>query len=437
MTLYNWVSFFGMFGLIAFAWCFSTDRKIIQWRVIFWAIFIQFFIAFFIFKFPLGIKFFFLVNQAVIKVLESSQAGIKFLFGILALSPGVTNEMGEKSIGFILAFQALPTIIFFSSLVSILYYLRIMPFIIKTFAVIFTKVMKISGAESLAATSNIFVGVESALTIQPYLQRMTASELTVVLTSGMATVASNVLGLYVFTLKDYFPAIAGHLVSASLLSCPAAMLMAKLIVPEKEVPETLGVHIDPVYSKEETLFEAIINGANSGVKMIVGITALLVAILGLVALADLIISFIGLKLNYILGLNFDWSLKNLCGIIFYPFVLLVGVAPEDASLIAKIIGERLILTEVVSYQDLASALSKNMLQDSRSAVIATYALCGFAHVASMAIFVGGTAALAPSRTRDLTRLSFRALLAATLACLMTASIAGIFFTKDSILFQSV
>jgi len=249
----------------------------------------------------------------------------------------------------------------------------------------------------------------------------------------MATVASNVLAFYVYSLKNQFPTIAGHLVSASILSAPAALVMSKIILPETQVPKTLGQMIRPHYEKEKNLFEAIINGANAGVRLIVGIVALLLAVLGLVALLDLFLGSLGGKLNSLLGLRLDWTLRGLLGYIFYPFTLILGIPPADAPIIAKIIGERTIVTEVTAYQDLAMVMGKGLLQHPRSAVIATYALCGFAHVASMSIFIGGVSALAPGKTRVLAQIGFRALLAATLACLLTACVAGTFFTQGSIL----
>jgi CNT family concentrative nucleoside transporter len=433
MGTYNLVSFTGIFILIGFAWILSADKRNINFRVIGWGIGLQILIALFIFVIPAGEKLFLIVNDVVVKILDSASAGAKFVFGPLALAPGQINESGEKSIGFILAFQAFPTIIFFSALIAILYYFGIMPLIIRGFAYVFTKLMKISGAESLVAASNIFVGIESTLTVKPYLARMTISEMCTILTSGMATIASSVLALYVLSLQNVFPTIAGHLVSASLLSAPAALVMSKIILPEKESPETLGINIRPFYEKDKSLFEAIINGANAGVKMIVGIVALLIAVLSLVALVDVLLSALGTKINLLFGIEGQWSLKAICGYIFYPFTLLLGIPVSDAEVISKIIGERLIVTEVVAYKDLAIALEENLLQHKRSAVIATYALCGFAHLASMAIFVGGVCALAPERTRNIGGIALRALLAATLACLLTACIAGTFFTEGSIL----
>jgi len=433
MDIYNLVSFAGIFVLIGFAWILSADKKNMNFKVILWGIGLQLIIGFFIFVVPTGSRVFLVVNDVVVKVLDSASAGAEFVFGPLAVPPGAQSESGEKSIGFILAFQAFPTIIFFSALIAILYYFKIMPLVIRVFAYVFTKLMRISGAESLVAASNIFVGIESALTIKPYLGRMTQSELCTILTAGMATIASNVLAFYVFSLEPQFPKIAGHLVSASLLSAPAALLMSKIIFPEGQSPETLGVHVRPFYKKENSLFEAIINGANAGVKMIVGISALLIAVVGLVALVDLFLSTVG---TWIFGLETDISLKTIFGYIFYPFTIILGVPVSDAAEVSKIIGERVIVTEVVAYKDLATALSQNALQYKRSAVIATYALCGFAHLASMAIFVGGVSALAPDKTRNIAAVALRALAAATMACLMTACVAGTFFTegKASILF---
>ena len=431
--MYNLVSFLGIFILMAFAWAVSANRKVVNWRVILWGVALQMLFALFIFVVPAGSKVFLFINTVVVKVLDSAMTGTRFLFGRLALAPGTQNEFGEGSLGFILAFQALPTIVFFASLMGLLYYIGFMPKLIGLFSRLFTRLMRISGAESLCAASNIFVGIESSTTIRPYLAKMTASELCTVLTAGMATVASSVLALYVFLLQKEFPVIAGHLVSASILSAPAAIVMSKLLMPETERPVTLGVDVPPQYEREATFMEAIINGANAGVRLVVGVAALLLALLGITALVDLLVGYAGGGVNGLTGLHLDWSLKGLMGYALYPFTLIIGVPLSDAWPVAQLIGERVIVTEVKSYQDLAGLLASQGLRDPRSAVIATYALCGFAHIPSLAIFVGGVAALAPSRTTELSRLGFRALLAATLACLMTAAVAGTFSSGGSML----
>ncbi|MFH1847452.1 MAG: nucleoside transporter C-terminal domain-containing protein [Candidatus Omnitrophota bacterium] len=435
MDIYNFISFLGIGMLLFIAWLISEDKRNMNWKVIGWGIFLQLLIAVFIFIVPVGAKIFMFLNEAVINVLNTASAGAQFVFGKLALAPGQVSDTGEVSPGFILAFQAFPAIIFFSAIISVLYFFNIMPVIIRFFAGIFTKLMKISGAESLVAASNIFVGIESAFTVKPHLDKMTRSEMCTILTVGMATVASNVLALYVFSLREQFPTIAGHLISASLLSAPAALVMSKIVIPEGETPVTAGKYIMPHYEKEKNLFEAIIKGANSGVKMIVGIIALLIAVLGLVALVDLFLSAVGNLSNQFLGLNVDWSLKGILGYVFYPFTLILGVPVADAGTISGIIAERMIVTEVVAYRDLAGVMAEGVLTHPRSAVIAAYALCGFAHLASMAIFAGGIAALAPARTRTIAETAPVALVAATLACLLTACVAGTFFVKGSMLLK--
>jgi CNT family concentrative nucleoside transporter len=425
----NLVSFSGIPVILLIAWALSTDRRTVNWRAVLWGLGIQLVFAVFIFVLPAGTTFFLFLNDVVVSLLESAGAGTRFLFGRLALPPGETGEGGESSLGFVLAFQALPTIIFFASLVSALYYTGLMPWLIKKFSSLFTRLMRISGAESLCASSNIFVGVESALTVRPYLEKMTRSELCTVLAVGMASIASNVLALYVFILKGQFPTIAGHLVSASFLSAPAAVVVAKLMVPETSTPETLGVEVEPHYEKDSSIMEAIIRGANEGMKLVLGIAALLIAFLGIVALIDSILQGAG----GLVSEDLDLSLAGILGYVFYPFALIIGVPPADAMEIARLIGERTVVTEVKAYQDLAKLMADGALEHPRSAFLAAYALCGFAHVASLAIFIGGISALVPGRTRDLSALGLRALVIATLACLMTASVAGTFFSESSIL----
>jgi concentrative nucleoside transporter, CNT family len=428
MSRYNLISFAGMFIFVFLGWLMSNNRHVVNWRAIGWGLGLQFGFGLFVFKVPAGTTFFLAINDVVVKVVDASAAGTKFLFGPLALPPGT-----EGSPGFILAFQSLPTVIFFSALMSLLYYWRVMPLLIRLFAVVFTRLMKVSGAESLCVASNIFVGVESAFTIRPHLAGMTKSELCTVLTAGMATIASSVMALYVFMLRDQMPAIAGHLVSASILSAPAAIVMSKIICPETGAPATLGIAVHLEYERESNLFEAIINGANAGVKAVVGIAALLLAVLGLVALVDVLVGAAGGWLNTLVGVHIDWTLKGLLGYLFYPLTFLMGVPASDVMTVSGIVGERLVVTEVAGYRDLATALS-NATIAPRSGIITAYALCGFAHFASLAIFIGGFGALAPGRIKDLSQVGIRALVAATIACMMTACIAGMFYSNQALLF---
>jgi CNT family concentrative nucleoside transporter len=249
----------------------------------------------------------------------------------------------------------------------------------------------------------------------------------------MATIASSMLAAYIMILKGTFPNIAGHLVSASIMNVPAAIIISKILCPESGVPETTGTKVKLEYKKESSFFEAIIVHANSGVKLAVGIATLLLAVLGLMALVDKGFVMVGWQINHIFGWTVDWTLKGLLGYIFYPFTLLIGIPFNDAVTAAKLIGERLILTEVTAFQDLATIMKSSAPISGRSAVMVTYALTGFAHVASVAIYVGGYIALAPDRIKELSSMGFRALFGATIACLLTACFAGLFFMNNSIL----
>ncbi|MFC1549251.1 NupC/NupG family nucleoside CNT transporter [Nitrospirota bacterium] len=427
--MYNLVSLTGIFILVLIAWGLSVDRKAVRWKTVLSGVLIQIAFAFLVFRFPPGRTVMLHLNGLVVAVLESASAGSEFLFGRLALPPGATNASGEQSLGFILAFQALPTVVFFSSLMALLYYLGVLPRLIGLFARLFSRLMSISGAESLCTAGNIFVGVESVTAVRPYLMRMTNSELCTVLAAGMSTIASSVLAFYVFILKGQFPSIAGHLISASVLSAPAAVVMSKLLVPETSSPVTLGVDIEPQFEKDASATDSVIRGANEGLKLLFGITAMLIAFLGLMSLVDMLLAW----LSAISGLESGVSLAGILKYIFYPFTLIVGVPSEDAMEVAKLIGQRLIVTEVKSYQDLASLLASGGLHNPRSAFIAAYALCGFAHVASLAIFVGGYSALVPERTADISSQGLRGLLAANLACLMTAAVAGLFYSSGDMI----
>ncbi len=431
MDVYNGVSFLGLFMVMGLAWAVGRfvfgERQEVNWRLMGWGLGLQLVFALFIFMVPAGVSLFQWVNDLAVAVLSASAEGARFAFGPLALPPGIQGSMG-----FIFAFQALPTILFFSALVAILYHVNILPRIIQWFARVFTRLMGISGAESLCAASNIFVGVESAFTVKPHIDRMTRSELCTILTAGMATVASNVLALYVFTLHGVFPSIAGHLISASFLSAPAALIMSKLLCPETGTPATLGRDVGVHYERSANVFEAVINGTTAGLKAIFSIVALLIAVLGLVALADLILGQAAEWMGQWTGLEPDLSLKGILGWIFYPLTLVMGVPPADAEQVAGIIGERLILTEVASYQDLARSMADNAFVHGRSVVITAYALCGFAHLASMAIFVGALSALAPGRTADISAVGIRALVASTFACLMTGCVAGVFYRASAL-----
>jgi CNT family concentrative nucleoside transporter len=424
--LFHGISALGFVAFAMLAWLLSANRQAVAWRTITWGLGLQLLIGLVIFRLPASRSLLLWLNNAMLALLSASQSGARFLFGPLAAAPG---EAG--SIGFILAFQVLPVVIFFSALTSGLYYLRVLQAVVRLFAKVFHRTMGLSGAEALYGASQIFVGVESALMVRPYLERMTRSELLMLLTTGMCNVASSTLGLYVAFLHEAFPHIAGHLLSASVLSIPAGVVMAKLFLPETRLPETLAqVPPDDPTLRLPNFMAALIAGATDGLKLAAGIATLLIAMLGLVALVDRLL----LLPSTWLGLPRPLTLVIIVSWLFYPLTALLGIPLADIPNAAWLLGERVILTEVVAYQEMAQMAAVGGFTEPRTLVILSYALCGFAHVASVAIFVGGTAALAPSRRDELASFGWRALLAATLATLMTACVAGMFSTGEGVLF---
>jgi CNT family concentrative nucleoside transporter len=419
------VSVVGFCIFAGIAWLLSMHRQRIAWRTVAWGLGLQLLIGLMVFQLPGSRQLFLWLNDGVLALLDSSRSGTRFLFGPLAAEPGVAG-----SIGFILAFQVFPVIIFFSAFTSALYHLRLLPPLVRCFARVFHRSLGISGAEALYGASQIFVGIESTLMVRPYLERMTRSELLLLLTTGMCNVASSTLGLYVAFLHGIFPQIAGHLLSASVISIPAGVVMAKMFLPETATPETLA-HVPPEdpATRSRNLMAAIIAGAMDGLKLAAGVAALLIAMLGLVALIDQVLLLPSLWL----GLSPPLTLISLLSWVFYPLAALLGIPLADVPTAARLLGERVILTEVVAYQELAQIAAAGGFAEPRTVVVLSYALCGFAHVASVAIFVGGTATLAPSRRDELASFGFRALGAATLATLMSACIAGMFAGGEGVL----
>ena len=423
--------FIGIFGIVSFlffAWLISCDRKSLNLRLFFWAMLFQVLFGLFVFRSDLGQSTFTSINNIVIAIVDAALEGPKFVFGSLA-----DPEASEKSgVGFLLFFQGLVTVIVISALLSILYYIGLMSRILKLFASVFSRLTGISGAESLAACANIFVGNESMLAIRPCLPKLTRSEFGVLLATCMATISANVIGLYVGALRDVFPSIAGHLVSAIILSVPAAVLLAKLAIPETEKPETLGIRVEPHYERENSFVEAVLSGGETGFKMVVGITTMLIAVVGLLAITNTLLGWFGNQINPLFGWTAIWSIQDFLGFVFYPFVWLMGVPNADIPEVAALMGTRVIATEVPAYFTLAELIRTNAIEP-RSAVIAAYALCGFSHIPSLAIFVGGATALAPERRADIAAVAWKALVVATLACFLTGAVAGLFYSGNSIM----
>jgi concentrative nucleoside transporter, CNT family len=425
MTELNLISLVGLFALSAVAWAAGGLRRPITWRPVIGSGLLMLALGAVVFLVPQTRYLLIVVNDFVIALLGASRAGAEFLFGPLALNPGEQTAAGEPSVGFILAAQVLPAVVFFAAIMEACYHLGLIQPVIRTFARVFKKTLQLSGVEALAGASNIFVGIEAALTIRPYLATMTRSELLTLLTCCMATVASTTLALYVFLLQGSFPQIAGHLLSASILSIPAAVLISKLILPETEVPVTLGA-LPPLENSQRhgNTFAAFSAGAWDGLKLAAGIATLLIAVLGVVAILDLALGKLTAPLTGSLGRPLN--VARILGWLFTPLVWLMGMDAGDLTRAAQLLGQRAILTEVVAYRQLG-AMAAAQTVTPRTLLILSYALCGFAHVSSMGIFVGGISALAPSRRDDLTALAFRALAGATLATLMTGALAGLYY----------
>jgi len=357
------VAIFGIAIFTFLAWSISRDIKRINIRLLLWVLAFQILFALFIFRTDAGQDMFSGINSVVIAMVDAALAGPKFVFGSLA-DPAASAENG---VGFILFFQGLLTILVFSALLAILYHIGLMTLILKLFSAVFSKLTRISGAESLAASANLFVGSESLLAIRPSLPRLTRSELCVVLSCCMATISVNVIGIYIGALRPVFDSIAGHLVSASILSVPAAVLLAKLAVPETEKPETLGVHVEPHFDRENSLVEAVLASGDTGFRMIVGITTMLIAVVGLLAITNMFLAWCGHQFGF--TDNWAWSIEAMLACIFHPFVWLMGVPAADVPAISKLLGIRMIATEVPAYFMLAELIATDAIEP-RSAVIA-------------------------------------------------------------------
>lgn len=414
------ISLVGILGFVGIAYAFSRDRSKIDWRLVAAGIGLQFAFALLVLKTAPGRYFFGWVNEVVDKLLGFTNEGSEFIFGPKVLDP---VRFGD----FVFAVQVLPTIVFFSALMGLLYHLGVMQAIVNVLSKAMVSVLGTSGAETLSATANIFVGqTEAPLLIKPYVSKMTQSELMVVMTGGFATVAGGVLAAYVALLKPYFPDIAGHLMAASIMSAPAALVMAKILVPEVEEPATKGAVEIEVESEDANAIEAAANGAAVGLTLALNVGAMLLAFIALIALFDGILGWAG----GLFGLE-QLSLSAIMKYLFAPLALLMGVPPQDCLEVGGLLGKKLVLNEFVAYSELAGMLSDGQSNLSgRSVVILTYALCGFANLSSIGIQIGGIGGIAPERKGDLARLGLVAVLGGTLACFQTATIAGVLIDQS-------
>jgi CNT family concentrative nucleoside transporter len=406
-------SVLGLAVLLLIAWLLSTDRHRVAWRVVLWGTALQILFALFILKTPVGAGFFDGVNRVVVALLGFTVDGAQFVFGNLVWNnvPVGTGEVGQG---------ALPTIIFFSSLMTVLYHLGIMQLAVKGVAWVMQRTMRTSGAETLSAAGNIFVGqTEAPLLIKPFVDRMTQSELMAVMTGGFATVAGGVLAAYVGILLAYFPDIAGHLIAASVMSAPAALVVAKLMVPEDGTPETAGSLEINVERPDVNVIDAAARGASEGLFLALNVGAMLLAFIALIYLLNGLLGWA----TGLIGLE-GITLEQILGYVLAPLAWLMGVSWTDAPAVASLLGVKTVLNEFFAYFQLAGTLGGPTGLEPRSIIIATYALSGFANFSSIAIQLGGIGGIAPSRRHDLSRLGLRAMIGGSIAAFMTATVAG-------------
>ncbi len=401
----RFIGIIGIIVLLGIAFTMSNNRKRLDWRLIIWGLSLQLLFALFILKTPIGQPFFGAVDIVIKKLLSFSDAGSDFLFKSFG-----TGVVEAPLMNF--AFRVLPTIIFFSSLMAILYYLGLMQKIVKGIAWIMERTLKTSGAETLSVSANIFVGqTEAPLMIRPFVKGLTQSEIMAIMVGGFATVAGGVMAIYVKILGDV-PGIAGHLMAASIMSAPAAMVVAKIIYPETEIAATADddtVHVEKI---DDKAMEALSRGATSGLQLAGNVSAMLIAFVALIAMVNALLGFVGVTLQEILGF------------IFKPLAWTMGIPWEEAGIMGTLMGEKLVLTELIAYADLSELRNTGGISD-RTAIIASYALCGFANFASIGIQIGGLGGIAPSRRKDFAKLGLKAMFGGALASWLTATIAGI------------
>ncbi len=403
------ISFGGLFVMMGLAWLMSSHRNRIQWRTIAMGLVLQFAFAFLTLRTELGRNLFARLGDVFTGLLEFVDAGAVFVFGM----PG--PEETNRQLLATFAFGVLPSIIFISSLMSILYHLHVMQHVVRAAAIVMQKGLRLSGAESLSVAANIFLGqVESPLVVRPYLATMTQSELMTIMMAGFATVAGGVLAAYVKMGID-----AGHLVTASVIAAPASIVIAKIMQPEIEVPQTLGGSVVEVETGTVNVLEAAANGALDGLRLAIQVAGIIIAFLALLAMLKFGVD----RLLALFGQG--WTLEDLLGYLFAPFAWAMGIEPADCRKAGELLGLRMISNEFIAYKGLSDWMRDGNQVSPRTAVLLTYALCGFANFGSIGVQLGGIGAVAPSRQSDLARLGLRAMLGGTLACFMTACVAGV------------
>jgi CNT family concentrative nucleoside transporter len=402
----SFLGILGLFTLLAIAYLLSENKNAINYKTVVYGLIFQLLFALFILKTPFGAPIFSFLDTSINILISFSSSGSDFLFRSyidgVGFHPGLVN----------FAFSTLPTIIFFSSLVAVLYHYGILQSVIKFIAKRMQQSLGTSGSETLSVAGNIFLGqTESPLMVRPFVGKMTNSELMAVMTGGFATVSGGVLAIYVSWLTD-IPGIAGHLLAASVMSAPAALVVAKIIYPETQESKTMGDVNIKIEQTNINAMEALSNGATDGLKLAANIAAMLIAFISFVAMVNYFLSFAGT------------SMEEIFGIVFRPLAWTMGVPWNEAQLVGMLMGKKIVLTELVAYGDLQALIQEGAISQ-RSAIISTYALCGFSNFASIGIQLGGIGAMAPDRKKDLAKLVTKAMFGGAIASWLTATIAGI------------
>lgn len=400
------ISFFGFLIILAVCYLLSTNKKKVNFKMIATGIILQFVLAVAVLKIKFISKFFVIIGNGVNALFECTAEGSKFLF---------SNLVDAKVSGFIFAFQVLPTIIFISAFMSILYYYNIMQFVIKYLGIAMKKIFGTSGAETMNAVANIFVGqTESPLFIKPYIKNMTQSELLSMMIAGMGSISVGAMAGYVILGIQ-----AKHLIAASVMSAPASLIISKLLIPETQIPETCNISSISSEKSHRTVIEAFSAATSQGLSLALNVGAMLLTFLAIIAFINLLLAKLGLFIGF-KSLSLSWIL----GRVFAPLAMLLGIPIKESFIAGNILGQKLVANEFVAYISLADAI-KNHVLSNRSVTLLTYAVCGFANISSIGIQIGGIGSLAENRKSDIAQLGLKALLGGTLVTLLNASIIGI------------
>ena len=403
----NFQGLTGILVLLGIAYLLSNNRKEIKIRTVLWGLGLQFSLALVILKIPFVKSQFSILDRIFRKIISFSETGSNFLFE--SFIPGVGYHVAMMNF----AFRALPVIIFFSSLIAMSYHFGIVQTIVKFISKIMRSTMKTSGPETLSISANIFVGqTEAPIIIRPFIKDMSNSELMAIMTGGFATTAGSVLALYVLWLEK-IPGIAGHMLAASIMSAPAALAIAKIIYPETE--KSRPKKIIEIYNRRETqnVMDALGKGATDGLKLAANVAAMLIAFVSIISM-----------INYFLDFIFSVSLQQAMGVIFQPLSWTMGIPWDEAKIVGSLMGEKIVLTELVAYSNLSDLVNNNLISN-RSAIIASYALCGFANFGSIGIQLGGIGGMAPSKRKDLSKIAMKAMIGGAIASWLTATVAGL------------